>query len=70
MLQALGQQAESRANLTGKTVASAQQELIYSSFMLDTRVMVVYFVLSCLFIYFILTTIISSLFLVHDITIG
>ncbi|KAK9238709.1 hypothetical protein V1525DRAFT_418325 [Lipomyces kononenkoae] len=52
MLQALGQQAEIQANTTGQSVASAKQQLIDNGFMLDTGETVVYFVLTCVFIYF------------------
>jgi hypothetical protein len=58
-LQALGQQAVSQANLTGQSVASAQRELIYNGFMLDTGETVAYFALICLFIYFMVTIIIA-----------
>ncbi|OJJ41506.1 hypothetical protein ASPWEDRAFT_167521 [Aspergillus wentii DTO 134E9] len=51
-LQALGQEAYSQANSTGQSVAYVQQKLIYDGFMLDTRVTVIFFVLICLFIYF------------------
>ncbi|KAK9368556.1 hypothetical protein V1509DRAFT_564510 [Lipomyces kononenkoae] len=51
-LRALGQQAASQSMATGQSVASVQQELIYSGFMLDTRETVIYFVLISVFIYF------------------
>jgi hypothetical protein len=51
-LQALGQEAARQANATGQSVASVQQQLVYEGFMLDTRVSVVYFVMTCIFIYF------------------
>ncbi|RLL93009.1 hypothetical protein CFD26_101212 [Aspergillus turcosus] len=51
-LQALGQEAARQANATGQSVASVQQQLVYEGFMLDARVSVVYFVMTCVFIYF------------------
>jgi len=51
-LQALQQAVVSRANVTGEPAAAIQQELIFDGFMLDARVTVIYFVMVCLFIYF------------------
>ena len=51
-LQALQQAIVSRVNATGESAPAVQQELIFDGFMLDTRVTVIYFVLICLFIYF------------------
>lgn len=51
-LQALQQAVVSRANATGEPAAAIQQELIFDGFMLDARVTVIYFVMICLFIYF------------------
>ncbi|RHZ68945.1 hypothetical protein CDV55_100099 [Aspergillus turcosus] len=51
-LQALGQEAARQANATDQSVASVQQQLVYEGFMLDARVSVVYFVMTCVFIYF------------------
>jgi len=51
-LQALQQTVVSRANATGEPAAAIQQELIFDGFMLDARVTVIYFVMICLFIYF------------------
>ena len=50
-IQALGQAAYSQANSTGQPVAAVQQQLVYTGWMLDTRVTVVYYCLICLFIY-------------------
>ncbi|KAJ5836504.1 Brefeldin A sensitivity protein-related protein [Penicillium robsamsonii] len=52
-LQALGQAAYSQANATGRPVAAVQQELVYTGWMLDSRVTAVYYCLICLFIYLI-----------------
>lgn len=54
-LQALQQAVVSRANATGEAVPAIQQELIFDGFMLDARVTVIYFVLLCLFIYFLVS---------------
>lgn len=51
-LQSLQQAVVSRANATGEPAAAIQQELIFDGFMLDARVTVIYFVMICLFIYF------------------
>ncbi|GFF70690.1 uncharacterized protein C57A7.05 [Aspergillus udagawae] len=51
-LQALGQEAARQANATGQSAASVQSQLIYDGFMLDARVSVIYFVMMCVFIYF------------------
>lgn len=51
-LQALGQEAARQANATGQSVTSVQQQLVYEGFMLDARVSVAYFVMTCVFIYF------------------
>jgi Protein of unknown function (DUF2422). len=50
-LQALGQAAYSQANSTGQPVAAVQQQLVYTGWMLDTRVTAVHYCLICLFIY-------------------
>lgn len=50
-IQALGQAAYNQANSTGQPVAAVQQQLVYTGWMLDTRVTVVYYCLICLFIY-------------------
>ncbi|KAJ5165047.1 Brefeldin A sensitivity protein-related protein [Penicillium coprophilum] len=52
-IQALGQAAYSQANATGRPVAAIQQELVYTGWMLDSRVTAVYYCLICLFIYLI-----------------
>lgn len=54
-LQALQQAIVSRVNATGESAPAVQQELIFDGFMLDTRVTVIYFVLICLFIYFLVS---------------
>ncbi|OAA38823.1 hypothetical protein NOR_06476 [Metarhizium rileyi] len=51
LLQSLQQQAATLANQTGQPPAAVAQKLIYDGFMLDARVVVVYFVMCCLFIY-------------------
>lgn len=51
-LYALQQAVVSRANATGEPAAAIQQELIFDGFMLDARVTVIYFVMICLFVYF------------------
>lgn len=51
-LQALGQTAYNTANATGQSVAAVQKELVYTGYMLDSRVTAVYYCLICLFIYF------------------
>lgn len=54
-LQALQQAIVTRVNATGESAPAVQQELIFDGFMLDTRVTVIYFVLVCLFIYFLVS---------------
>lgn len=54
-LQALQQAITSRVKATGENVAGVQQEFIFDGFMLDARVSVIYFVLMCLFIYFLVS---------------
>ncbi|KAF7156079.1 hypothetical protein CNMCM5623_009221 [Aspergillus felis] len=51
-LQALGQEAARQANATGQSAASVQSQLVYDGFMLDARVSVIYFVMICVFFYF------------------
>jgi hypothetical protein len=51
-LQMLGQEAARQANATGQSAASLQSQLVYDGFMLDARVSVIYFVMTCVFIYF------------------
>lgn len=51
-LQMLGQEAARQANATGQSAASLQSQLVYDGFMLDARVSVIYFVMICVFIYF------------------
>jgi hypothetical protein len=51
-LQLLGQTAYSTANATGQPLAAVQQVLVYSGFMLDTRVTAVYYCMICVFVYF------------------
>ncbi|KFZ23803.1 hypothetical protein V502_01709, partial [Pseudogymnoascus sp. VKM F-4520 (FW-2644)] len=50
-LQALEEEAQKQASITGQSVAKEAQVLEVNGFMLDTSVTVVYFVLICLFIY-------------------
>lgn len=51
-LQMLGQEAARQANATGQSAASVQSQLVYDGFMLDARVSVIYFAMTCVFIYF------------------
>lgn len=51
-LNALQQLANIQANATGQSIASEAHVLISDGFMLDARVTAVFFVLICLFIYF------------------
>lgn len=50
-LQSLQQQAGILANQTGQSPAAVVQKLVYDGFMLDARVVVIYFVMCCVFIY-------------------
>ncbi|KAF5137099.1 putative protein C57A7.05 [Metarhizium anisopliae] len=50
-LQSLQQQAGMLANQTGQPPAAIVQKLVYDGFMLDARVVVIYFVMCCVFIY-------------------
>lgn len=51
LLQSLQQQAATIGNQTGQSPAAIAQELIYDGFMLDARVIAIYFVMCCVFIY-------------------
>lgn len=51
-LTALQQQASIQANATGQSIASEIHVLVLNGFMLDAPVTAVFFVLICLFIYF------------------
>lgn len=51
-LTALQQQAAIQANASGQSIASEMHVLVLNGFMLDARVTAVFFVLICLFIYF------------------
>ncbi|KAH1543164.1 hypothetical protein KXX57_005896 [Aspergillus fumigatus] len=53
-LQMLGQEAARQANATGQSAASVQSQLVYDGFMLDARVSVIYFAMTCVFIYFLI----------------
>jgi hypothetical protein len=67
LLQGLQHQAYIQANATGQPIALAAQELAYNGWMLDTRVSVVYFVLICLFIYFLVGLILISIIQVQEV---
>jgi hypothetical protein len=49
---ALQQQASIQANASSQSIASEMHILVSNGFMLDARVTMVFFVLICLFIYF------------------
>ena len=51
LLQELQRQAVLQANQTGVTPAVAAAELVYNGFMLDSRVVVITYVMCCVFIY-------------------
>ncbi|KZZ95475.1 hypothetical protein AAL_04706 [Moelleriella libera RCEF 2490] len=51
LLSSLQQQAATIANQTGQPAAAVAQQLVYEGHMLDARVVVVFFVMSCAFIY-------------------
>ncbi|KAE8381563.1 hypothetical protein BDV26DRAFT_278752 [Aspergillus bertholletiae] len=52
MLQALQQQAVTISNQTGTDPATEAKILVYNGFMLDARVTVVFYVMTCAFVYF------------------
>ena len=52
MVQALQQQAVAIGNQTGTSPAAEAKVLVYDGFMLDARVTVVFYVMICVFIYF------------------
>ncbi|KAE8317301.1 hypothetical protein BDV41DRAFT_38697 [Aspergillus transmontanensis] len=52
MVQALQQQAVAIGNQTGTSPAAEAKILVYDGFMLDARVTVVFYVMTCVFVYF------------------
>jgi hypothetical protein len=58
---ALQQQASIRANASGQSIASETHVLVLDGFMLDAPVTAVFFVLVCLFIYFMVSKIRSRI---------
>lgn len=61
-LQQLGAQAQQLANNTQQASGQAQyqQILIFEGFMLDTRISVTYYAMGCLFIYFMVSFVVTS----------
>ncbi|KAG6132267.1 hypothetical protein E4U12_003272 [Claviceps purpurea] len=51
LLQSLQQQAVAIANQTGQPAAAISAKLVYDGFLLDARVVAIYYVMSCVFIY-------------------